>query len=91
LLPGGGEDMKKVLSAEDWQEIGTQTKQAREELFKLFRLSAGHMPKDTMNLLNKAIDSLDKYRNKAENRMIQTGATNDLTIFYGEQDNTINL
>jgi len=73
------------LSAEDWQRIGDQAKFAREELSYLHKLSAGHMPKEITRYILSAIAQLDHYRSKAEDRMLQSGTSDDLRIFYGEK------
>ncbi|MCK2000078.1 hypothetical protein MZM54_01600 [[Brevibacterium] frigoritolerans] len=79
--------MKKKASLEEWQEIGRQAKQARKELFKLLDcVAGGKVPKSISKDIYKAIDDLDKFKSKAEDRMIGTGVSDDLTIFYGERE-----
>lgn len=82
--------MKKSLTEKEWRAMGDQAKQAREQLFKLHSLSSGTMPKDILTQLTKSIAYLDKYRSKAESRMIDTGTASDLTIFYGKGETLSN-
>jgi hypothetical protein len=76
--------MKTKLSAEEWQKIGDQAKQVREELFTLIRLSSGNLPMEVMHHLPKAIDHLDIFRSKAEDRMLSSSASENLSVFYGK-------
>lgn len=83
MLPQEVGYMKKNLSLDEWKQIGTQAKKIREELFTLHNLSSGHMPNEVVSHITRAINSLDKYRCKAEDRMLSKGITEDLNIFYG--------
>jgi hypothetical protein len=73
----------KNASLEEWQQIGTQAKKVREELFVLQRLSSGHMPSEIVGHITRAISSIDKYKSKAEDRMMQSGVSKDIKVFYG--------
>lgn len=75
--------MKSHLTEKDWREIGNQSKQAREELFKLLRMSEGNLPKEVTKRIIKAISELDGYRCKAEDHMLITKGSEDLTVFFG--------
>lgn len=75
--------MIKEMTKEEWQQLGEQVKEIRKELFVLHGLST-NLPNDIVKHIVKAIDSLDSYRCKAEDRMLDTKVTDDLNIFYGK-------
>ena len=71
-----------IATVEQWKEIGDQTKKIREELFNLANISAGKMPVSITDYIVEAIDKLDSFRCKAEDRMMETGVSKDLKVFY---------
>lgn len=73
----------KTASLQEWESIGAQAKQTRDELFKLLNQTSGKLPVALNNHLINSIKQLDKFRSQAENRMLQTGASTDLGLFYG--------
>ncbi|PCH29345.1 hypothetical protein [Campylobacter sp. 1] len=77
--------MKKA-SLEEWKDIAAQSKKARNELFQLINQTSGKVPTALNNQIIKAIKQLDTFRCQAEDRMMNTGASTDLHIFYGSND-----
>lgn len=76
---------------EIWIRIGELSKNINEELRELKGNSNGLIPRKTMDHLNKALDEINMFRNKAENEMFLSGIE-ELNIFYGkeEPEKTIN-
>lgn len=73
----------KQASLEDWQAIGAQAKQVRKELLSLLNQTSGKLPVSINNSLIKSIQCLDRFRSNAEERMLQSGVSDDLKTFYG--------
>lgn len=77
----------KQASLAEWKEIGNQSKVVQEELIKLMNLSSGKMPTVLVNHVIKSIEQLANFKFKAEDRMLKSGVTKDLTIFFGSDSN----
>jgi hypothetical protein len=77
--------MKKA-SLQDWETIGSQAKQVRNELFKLLNQTSGKVPNSLTKQIVKSINQLDTFRNLAEDRMMNTGVSTDIHIFYGSNE-----
>jgi hypothetical protein len=75
--------MKKTLNEEDWKKLGMQARAVETELFMLHVLSSGYMPVGIVKHIHNAIKQISKYKCEAEDRMLQSGVSDDLTIFYG--------
>lgn len=73
----------KTASLEDWEAVGSQSKKARRELLSLLNQTKGKLPIAMNEAIIKSIQSLDRFRSNAENRMMQTGISKDTHIFYG--------
>lgn len=74
------------LTVQEWKDIAGQAKKAREELFKLMRLTSGKVPVNVIDPLPRSIYQLDTFRSKAENQMFFTGVSDDVNIFYGQKE-----
>ena len=68
----------------DYEQLGEQAKQTREELFKLFRMSEG-MPNSIRKYIVASIDKLDSFRCKAENRMFVEHPEQSVDVLYGKR------
>jgi hypothetical protein len=73
--------MKKA-SLQDWETIGSQSKHVRKELFKLLNQTTDKLPVSLTKQIVATISQLDSFRNLAEERMMSTGASDDIHIFY---------
>lgn len=76
--------MKKA-SLSEWEAIGAQSKRVQEELSKLFNLTTGKMPIPIVAQLTKSMKQLAEFKCKAEDRMLKTGVSDSLNIFYGKE------
>lgn len=70
----------------DYIELGEQTKQAREELFEILRLSKG-LPKAITQHIKESIYELDSFRCKTENYMFSKEPEQTINVFYGPRLN----
>jgi hypothetical protein len=77
--------MKKT-SLEDWKEIAAQSKMVRKELFRLMNQTSDKLPIPLTKQIVKTISQLDNFRNLAEERMMSTGVSDDIHIFYGNNE-----
>jgi hypothetical protein len=83
LLKKGSNSMKLTkLNADEWKQIGDQTKEVREELRTLLQMSSGHLPNKIVKHIVKTIDNLDSFRSEAEERMFEEGTLKDTKVFY---------
>lgn len=73
------------MNDQKWRETGRQSKKVREELFKLKRMVSGKIPVSIVKHVVNAIDDVDRFRNIAEERMLNSGGPSDLSIFYGQE------
>lgn len=76
--------MRYKTTLQEWQAMAEQAKKARQELFKLMRLTSGKVPISVIDPLPRSIYQLDTFRSKAENQMFFSGVSDDVHIFYGE-------
>jgi hypothetical protein len=72
----------KQVSLEEWESIGEQSKKVRNEMMLLLNQTKG-LPKSVTDTLRKSVQILDRFRSQAEDRMMNTGASDDVHIFYG--------
>ena len=80
----------KTATLSEWEAIGEQAKKTRNELFELINQTSGKLPISLTNQIIKSIEHLDLFRCKAEDRMLQSGISDDLRIFYGGGSNVKN-
>lgn len=73
------------MNEQEWRATGKQAKKVREELFKLQRTVSGKIPVSIVKHVKNAIDDVDRFRNVAEERMLNSGGPSDLSIFYGQE------
>lgn len=78
----------KRMTEKDWIKLGNQVKEVRKELFTLSNMSYSNLPKTITNHLTNAINQLDNYKMKAENRMFEHGGSDNPYIFFGSEKNT---
>ena len=72
-----------MIEKQEWEEIGRLTKNIRNDMHELRKLSSGlNMRKKEIDPLIRSIRHLDSYRSKAENYMFSKGRV-DLNVFYG--------
>lgn len=78
---------QQTTDMDDWEEIGEQAQQAREELFNLFDLIAedGNVPKTAwLDAFEKADDGLSALKSDLEDRMAEEHPDEfDTDVFYG--------
>jgi hypothetical protein len=72
-----------VVTLDEWKVIGMQSQKARAELLELIGVSNGKVPARTIDILLKTLDRLDQFRSMADDRMFDTGVSDDMNIFYG--------
>lgn len=77
--------MKKA-TLEDWQAIAAQSKKARKELLYLLNQSSSKVPNHINDALVVSLKCLDRFRSNSEKRMMNTGVSDDINIFYGNKD-----
>lgn len=73
------------MNEQEWKDIGNQAQKVREELFNLHRMTTGKMPVAIIKHITKSIADLDQFKNMAEARMMNTGASTEINIFYGRK------
>ena len=75
----------KTGDIKQWKEIGQKTKEVRDKLFELRRASNYLLPKSILKEIDKSLNTLDIFRDKAEDRMFNiNGKDADIHVFYGD-------
>lgn len=77
------------MSLDEWGKVGSQAQDVRDGLIDLLRLTNGRIPVGINEHLLRALNQIDMYRCKAEDRMFETFTTASIDIFYGRQDKSL--